>query len=77
MYIIVGCIVGLVMIFALFVAVIVGCAKLLHRLLVSQDEASSGEEAKLLQELNTKMGRLERRIETLETIVTSAGGRGV
>jgi phage shock protein B len=59
--------------FALLLLLLVGLVKLAGRLLSSQDEASSGEEARLLQELNSRMGRLEKRIESLETIVTSAG----
>jgi len=60
-------------VFALLLLLLVGLVKLAGRLLSSQDEASSGEEARLLQELNSRMGRLEKRIESLETIVTSAG----
>lgn len=56
---------------AIAAVVIVVCAKLLHKLLASHDEASSGEEAKLLQNINAKVNRLEKRIETLESIVTS------
>ncbi|HNX04178.1 MAG TPA: hypothetical protein PKI32_01680 [Opitutales bacterium] len=70
-------ILAVVAVIALFVAIVVGLAKLLHRMLASQDEASSGEEARLLQELNSKLGKLEKRIESLETIVTSVErGRG-
>jgi phage shock protein B len=46
--------------------------KLMHKLLSSQKDASSDEDARLLQDLNTKLNRLEHRIESLETIVTSA-----
>jgi phage shock protein B len=59
--------------FALLFLLLVGLVKLAGRLLSSQDEASIGEEARLLQELNSRMSRLEKRIESLETIVTSAG----
>ncbi len=59
--------------FALLFLLLVGLVKLAGRLLSSQDEASTGEEARLLQELNSRMSRLEKRIESLETIVTSAG----
>jgi phage shock protein B len=57
---------------AFIVCIFVLLFKLMHKLLSSQKEASSGEEARLLQELNTKLNRLEHRIESLETIVTSA-----
>ena len=58
---------------ALLLLLLVGLVKLASRLLSSQDKASSGEEARLLQELNSRMSRLEKRIESLETIVTSVG----
>lgn len=60
-----------VAVFAVVVAIVVVFAKLLHKLLASQDEASSGEDARLLQDLNTKLNQLEKRLESLETIVTS------
>jgi len=57
---------------ALVVVFVWACGKAFRKLLSSQNEASNGEEARLLQELNTKLNRLEHRIESLETIVTSA-----
>jgi phage shock protein B len=57
---------------ALVVALVWGCGKAIFKLLNSKDEATNGEDARLLQELNTRLAKLEKRIETLETIVTSA-----
>ena len=44
----------------------------IYKLLSSKDQATGGEDARLLQELNARLSKLEKRIETLETIVTAA-----
>jgi phage shock protein B len=68
--------VGIILISALAIAVIVGfvmlVVALLRRLLSSQDQANSGEEARLLQDMNEKLNKLEKRIESLETIVVAS-----
>jgi phage shock protein B len=67
---------GIILLSALVIAVIVGfvmlVVALLRKLLRSQDQANSGEEARLLQDMNEKLNKLEKRIESLETIVVAS-----
>ena len=52
--------------------IVILAASLLHKMLSSKEKDSSGEEARLLQEINAKLNKLEKRIESLETIVTAS-----
>jgi phage shock protein B len=57
---------------ALIVALVWICGKAIYSLLSSKDKETNSEDARLLQELNTRLSKLEKRIETLETIVTAS-----
>ena len=59
-------------IIALVAVLIVACGKAIYAMLNSHDEVTNNEDSRLLQEINVKLSKLEKRIETLETIVTSA-----
>jgi phage shock protein B len=62
---------GALLVLCIPILLIVLVFKILYKLLSSQDNSASGEETRILQEINTKLGRLEKRIESLESIVVS------
>jgi hypothetical protein len=63
--------IAILLVIALVVFFVAICGRLVRSLLSDQKDRSSGEEARMLQEINRRLGRLESRIESLETIVTS------
>lgn len=64
-------IIGAILVLSLPILLIILVFKILYKLLSSQDNAVSGEETRILQEIHTKLTRLEKRIESLESIVVS------
>lgn len=62
---------GITLIFAIPVILVILFFKLIYKLLSTQDSGASNEEARLLQEINSKLNRLEKRIESLESIVVA------
>ncbi len=64
-------VIGILLVLSIPILLIVLVFKILYKLLSSQDNSVSGEETRILQEINTKLGRLEKRIESLESIVVS------
>jgi hypothetical protein len=50
-------------------AMIWACIKVVQALFSSSEEEGSGEQARLLQGINSKLSSLEKRIESLETII--------
>lgn len=62
---------GILLILAIPVILIVLFFKLIYKLLSSHDSGDSGEETRLLQDINSKLNRLEKRIESLESIVVA------
>ena len=67
-----GIIFGIAVVIAIIVGIVMLIVALMRKLLSSQDQANYGEEARLLQDMNEKLNKLEKRIESLETIVVAS-----
>jgi phage shock protein B len=64
-------ILGSLLVISIPIILIVLLFKILYKLLSSQDSGASGEETRMLQDINSKLNRLEKRIESLESIVVA------
>ena len=62
---------GIVLIIAIPILLVLLFFKLIYKLLSTQDAGATSEEARILQEINSKLNRLEKRIESLESIVVA------
>jgi len=66
---------AIILALAVIIGIIAIIVAIVRKLLSNQKESGSGESARLLREMNAKLGKLENRIETLETIVTDGERR--
>jgi phage shock protein B len=62
---------GVLLVLAIPILIIVFVFRIIYKLLSSHDSGPSNEETRMLQEINSKLNRLEKRIESLESIVVA------
>jgi phage shock protein B len=64
-------ILGVLLVLSIPILLIILLFKILYKLLSSHDSGTSNEETRILQDINTKLNKLEKRIESLESIVVA------